>query len=123
MRTTSASATLADLSTTGILQLMSDTNLETMYDEIPVRDGLAAERTVMAAERTLLAYARTGLGLFAAGLAGAGWLGGPMVTAGWLLSAIGAGILLYGWTRYKKSIAAAGRMLKRLVDETRTAKG
>lgn len=95
--------------------------LQELYEALPVKDGLAAQRTVMAAERTLLAYVRTGFGLFAAGLASARWLGGPMVTAGLVLSATGAIVLAYGWRRFAKSRTATIAMMKRLVLSNREA--
>jgi putative membrane protein len=89
--------------------------MEELYERVPVRDGLAGERTVLAAERTLLAYIRTAFALFVAGVTGAHFLSHPwLVGLSYVMLTLGIGSLGVGILRFRRSMRATRRMLDRL---------
>lgn len=70
---------------------------------LSISDRLAATRTEMANERTLLSYVRTALALAAAGIALVHVFSDPtIVLIGWLLVPVGALLLLFGTTRFRR---------------------
>lgn len=88
---------------------------QALYDDVPVTDGLAAERTFLAAERTLLAYVRTAFALFLAGVTGARLLEDPLlVRIGYVLAGTSLLVLVLGLSRFRSSARATRRLLARL---------
>lgn len=86
-----------------------------LYERVPVRDGLAGERTVLAAERTLLAYVRTAFALFVAGITGAHFLSDPwLVGLSYTVMAVGLLAFGIGALRFRQSMRATRRMLTRM---------
>ena len=91
---------------------------ESLYRRVPIRDGLAAERTVLAAERTFLAYVRTAFAMIVAGLTGSQLLDDPLLVAvGYALFALSLVLFAIGVWRYGKSRRATREMLERLERE------
>lgn len=91
---------------------------KTLYSRVPVRDGLAAERTVLAAERTFLAYVRTAFAMLITGLTGAHLLTDPtLVSIGYVLTAVSALVFVVGIYRYAASRSETRKMLVRLEQE------
>lgn len=73
------------------------------YRRLPLRDALAAERTVLANERTFLAHVRTAFATFLAGATGVQLLTHELWTAvAWFF--LGLGLVLFGWSlvRYRR---------------------
>jgi len=71
--------------------------------EIPVRDCLAVERTVLANERTFLAFLRTALTLFAAGVTFIQFFDSVWLTwLGWLFIPASIILVIMGSLSYKK---------------------
>lgn len=88
---------------------------EVMYENVPVTDGLAAERTFLAAERTLLAYARTAFALFLAGVTGVRLLEDQLlVRVGYVLAVTSPLVLGFGLLRFRSSARATRRLLSRV---------
>lgn len=89
-----------------------------LYDKIPVRDGLAGERTVLAAERTFLAYVRTAFAMFVTGLTGAQFLKEPtLIMVAHALTALSVVVFVIGVRRFAKSRVETRRMLERLTED------
>ena len=87
------------------------------YDNVPVRDALAAERTLLAAERTLLAYLRSAFALFVTGVTGAQLLEAPwLVTVAHGLSVSSVVAFAVGGWRYARSRGAVLRLLARIAE-------
>ncbi len=86
-----------------------------LYERVPVRDGLAAERTVLAAERTFLAYVRTGFAMFIAGVSGSQLLQEPLLVGiGHALTALSVLVFVFGIQRHRRSRHEVRKMLNRL---------
>ncbi|MEO1269919.1 MAG: DUF202 domain-containing protein [Myxococcota bacterium] len=91
---------------------------ETYYTRVPVKDGLAAERTVMAAERTFLAYVRSAFAMFVTGLTGSQLLDNPLlVGTGYLLATLSLVVFATGVGRFWRARCVTTAMLERLEDE------
>lgn len=89
--------------------------LSELYERVPVRDGLAAERTILAAERTFLAYVRTSFAMFIAGVSGSHLLEQPvLIGIGYALTALSVGVFFFGLLRHRRSRQEVRRMLDRL---------
>ena len=74
-----------------------------MEKEIPVRDCLAVERTVLANERTFLSFLRTALTLFAAGVTFIQFFNSVWLEwLGWIFIPISIILVLLGCLSYKK---------------------
>ncbi|MDD3579554.1 MAG: DUF202 domain-containing protein [Desulfobacca sp.] len=77
--------------------------LEQQKPEIPVRDCLAVERTVLANQRTFLAFLRTALTLFAAGVTFIQFFDSVWLTwLGWLFIPASIILVIMGSLSYKK---------------------
>ena len=88
------------------------------YDQVPVRDALAAERTVLAAERTFLAYLRSSFALFVTGVTGAQFLEAPaLLYIAHALSASSVFVFLFGVQRYLGSRRTVRALLERISAE------
>lgn len=86
-----------------------------MYDEVPVPDALAAERTLLAAERTFLAYVRTAFAMFVAGITGGQLLKDPIWSlVAYGLSVLGVVVFGVGVVRHWDSRRKTQRLLERL---------
>ena len=83
-------------------------------DELILRDHLAIDRTTLANERTILAYVRTALAIAAAG-ATLIYFSSEIIVKflGGVLIVFGAGILIIGALKYKKTQKSINR-IKRL---------
>lgn len=102
---------------TRLVRVEEKQELAELLEIVPVRDGLAVERTVLAAERTLLAYVRTAFGLFAAGIAGAHFLTGPLEIIAVIVTASGVTLFPIAIRRYRKTQRVILEMLRRLARE------
>ena len=92
--------------------------LHDLYERVPVRDGLAAERTILAAERTFLAYVRTAFAMFVTGVTGSTFLEQTwLVGIAYVLTGMSALVFVAGVLRFIYSRNAARRMLRRLERE------
>ncbi len=87
----------------------------TLYDRVPVRDGLAGERTVLSAERTFLAYVRTSFAMFIAGLTGAHLLQSTLIrVSAYAITVMSVVVFAVGIWRFKKSREETLCLLSRL---------
>jgi putative membrane protein len=92
--------------------------LHDLYERVPVRDGLAAERTILAAERTFLAYLRTAFAMFVTGITGSAFLERrSLIVIAYILTGLSAAVFLLGIVRFIRSYNTAHRMLLRLERE------
>jgi len=74
-----------------------------LYRRLPLRDALAAERTVLANERTYLANVRTALATFLAGVTGVQLLTHEIWNAlAWAFAVVGVAIFAYAWLRFRR---------------------
>ena len=88
------------------------------YDQVPVRDALAAERTLLAAERTFLAYLRTSLALFVTGVTGAQLLDNVwLVGIAHALSGASVAVFVVGGWRYMNARQVIRDLLGRIAAE------
>ena len=87
--------------------------------DIPVKDALAAERTVLAAERTFLAYVRTAFAIQIAGFTGVHFLSTPFLkTASYVTVGIGLVVFAFGAWRFIASRAHTRRVVDQLKAES-----
>ncbi len=87
-----------------------------MYGRVPVKDGLAAERTVLAAERTFLAYMRSAFAIFITGMTGSQLLTNTvLVGTSYVLAALSLLVFAVGVWRFVRSRRVTMAMLERLV--------
>lgn len=86
----------------------------THYRRLPLRDALAAERTVLANERTFLAQVRTAFATFLAGVTGVQLLTNEVWYAlAWLFAVIGVVFFCISWVHFRR----VHRELLALLDE------
>lgn len=89
-----------------------------LYEHLPVKDGLAAERTVLAAERTFLAYMRSAFAIFITGLTGSRLLTDHiLVGTSYVLAVVSLGVFAVGIWRFARSRRETSAMLRRLMEE------
>ncbi len=92
--------------------------MQNLYDRAPLRDALAAERTVLAAERTFLAYIRTGFALLLAGVTATQLVESPALrVAAWAVSSAGVAVFALGIWRFLRSYRTTRRLLARIPEE------
>ena len=92
---------------------------QNFYNRVPVRDALAAERTVLAAERTFLSYVRTAFAMFAGGLTGVHFLEEPIfMGTAYVLVAMSVIVFALGGWRFHKSRQVTRDALRRLKSES-----
>ncbi len=85
------------------------------FDDIPVRDALAAERTLVAAERTFLAYVRTAFAMFVTGISGAELIEhGVLNAVGYALAGLSALVFAASVVRYRRAQRDVASMVARL---------
>lgn len=86
----------------------------TLYRRLPLRDALAAERTVLANERTFLAQVRTAFATFLAGATGVQLLTHEVWYAlAWAFAVIGVVFFVAAWVHFRR----VHRELLLLLDE------
>lgn len=101
---------------------MRPAETDALYDQLPLTDSLAAQRTVLAAERTLLSYLRSAFALVAGGVTGTVALDElAWKVLGYSFVAVGVVVVIVGAWRYRIEHNRLDRLVRNAVARRKPA--